>query len=266
MSPRWTCARGRSSAEPAAGARAAGKRFLVAVANHTLLIAFDRVPRAVRLHALDRADDEQPGVSASALAAPVPLAQLHRRLHEGAAPAVDAEHRRLLGARDARRRPARACPVAYALSRLRWRGREPRVHRRDDRADDAAAGLGGPALRHVGEDPSSGNYIGTLCAADHAELVRRRVLDLPAAAVLPVDPGGVHRRGARRRLRRVPDPHDRRARARQAGDRRGRAVLDPLHVQRLLPAPALLGREPAQLGAVDRALASSAPSIRCSGT
>ena len=48
------------------------------------------------------------------------------------------------------------------------------------------------------------------------------------------------------------------AAAGEAGDRRGRALLVPLHLQRLLPAAALHRREPAQLGALDRARRSSA--------
>ena len=44
-------------------------------------------------------------------------------------------------------------PVAYAFSRLRWRGRDTAVPGRPRRADAAAAGDGGAALRHVGEAP-----------------------------------------------------------------------------------------------------------------
>src|SRR5207244_10772015 len=84
------------------------------------------------------------------------------------------------------------------------------------------------------------------------ELARRRVLDLPPPAVLPDDPGGLPRRGAGRRLRRVAHPLHRRHAPREAGNRGGRALLVPLHVQRLLPAAALRRRELAQLGAVDR--------------
>ena len=47
------------------------------------------------------------------------------------------------------------------------------------------------------------DLVGTLLAAHHPELVRGRVRDLPAPPVLPHDPGGVPRRGAGRRLRRV---------------------------------------------------------------
>ena len=42
-------------------------------------------------------------------------------------------------------------PVAYALSRLRWRGRDVVFIDRAGRADAAAAGHGRPALRHVVE-------------------------------------------------------------------------------------------------------------------
>ena len=54
--------------------------------------------------------------------------------------------------------------------------------------------------------------------------------------------------------------------AREAGDRRGRAVLVPLHVERLLRAAALRGREPGPLGRCRSASRSSAACTRCSGT
>src|SRR5207237_5799503 len=91
-------------------------------------------------------------------------------------------------------------------------------------------------------------------AADHPTLARRRLLDLPAAAVLPDHSRVVPGRCARGRLRRAADPDHGDPAPGEACDRRGRALLDSLHVQRLLPAAALYGREPAPLGAVDRAL------------
>ena len=113
-------------------------------------------------------------------------------------------------------------PVAYALSRLRWRGR------------DAVFLVVLIALMLPPQVTVVPLYVmwsklaprRHALAADHPELVRRRVLDLPAAPVLPDDPRGVPRRGARGRLRRAPDPHDRRRAAGEAGDRRGRALLD----------------------------------------
>ena len=147
-------------------------------------------------------------------------------------------------------------------------GPRRRVARRPRRADAAAAGVGRPALRHVGEARERDRVpVHRLAlAADHPGVARRRVLDLPAAPVLPDDPGGVPRRRARRRLRRVPHPHHGRAAAGEAGDRRGRALLRPLHVQRLLPAAAVPERQPAQLGRCRSASRSSGTCTRCSGT
>ena len=142
-------------------------------------------------------------------------------------------------------RPRRLCARAPALARP-----QRRVHDRADRADAAAAGVGRAAVRHVGEAAPRRHAL----AGDHPELVRRRVLDLPAAPVLHDDSRGVPRRRARRRSRRAARPQHRRRAPRQAGDRRRRALLVPLHVQRLLPAAPLHRREPAPLGAADRAL------------
>src|SRR5581483_3091050 len=130
-------------------------------------------------------------------------------------------------------------------------GPQPHVHDRARRADAASAGVGRAPLRHVGEAPSRRNAL----AGDPAQLVRRRVLDLPAAPVLPDDSRGVPRRGARRRPRRAARAEHGGRATREAGDRGGRTLLVPLHVQRLLPAAPLYGREPAQLAAADRALA-----------
>ena len=90
-------------------------------------------------------------------------------------------------------------PVAYALSKLRWRGR------------DAVFLVVLVALMLPPQVTVVPLYVmwaklapdRVALAADPPELVRRRVLDLPAAPVLPDDPGGVPRRRARRRLRRV---------------------------------------------------------------
>ena len=182
-------------------ARVRRRRLLVAVAKHSLLIAArDRLPRAVRVHHADGADDERAGALGASLAASVRVAQLRRRLHEGAALALDAEHARVLGARDDRRapleRPRRVRARAAALARP-----QRRVHGRARRADAAAAGDGRAAVRDVGEVPPFGSLHRDALAGDHPELARRRVLDLPAPPVLPDDPRGVPRRGARRRLR-----------------------------------------------------------------
>ena len=98
------------------------KRFLLAVANHAVLIAAAIAFLApfvfIALTALMTNDQ---ALSSRPLAASVPLAQLRRRLHEGAALALDAEHAPVLGARDARRarleRPGRLRARPAALAR-----------------------------------------------------------------------------------------------------------------------------------------------------
>ena len=86
-------------------------------------------------------------------------------------------------------------PVAYALSRLRWRGRDASFLLVLATMMLPRAGDGRAAVRDVREAAPGRHAV----AADRPELVRRRVLDLPAAPVLPDDPGGVLRRRARRR-------------------------------------------------------------------
>ena len=130
------------------------------------------------------------------------MEQLHRGLRPGAAAALRAQHDALRGARD-----AAACWSRASRSPTRSR---------------ACAGKGRDAVfllvlvammlpPQVTVVPlyvmwAKLDLVGTLCAADRPQLVRRRVLDLPAAPVLPDDPRGVPRRRARRRLRRVADP------------------------------------------------------------
>src|SRR5205807_3617522 len=86
-----------------------------------------------------------------------------------------------------------------------------------------------------------------------------RVLDLPAAPVLPDDPERVPRRRAHGRLWGVPD-HDPGDRAPgQAGDRGGRAVQLPAVLERLLrPAP-VHAPGPGALDAVGGALTVQEP-------
>ena len=227
------------------------RRVLVAVANHSLLIATALdLPAAVRVRPADVADDEPAGALAQALARPVRVAQLRGRLLEGAALALRAEHAHLR-----RPRHARAAGLEHPG---RLRARPPALAREQcgvpdhaRRVDAAAAGDRHPGLRALREAAPRRLAL----AADHPELVRRRLRDLPAAPVLPDHPRGIPRRRARGRLRRVPDPDDRRPTSGQAGDRGGGAVLVPLLLQRLLRAAALHRRELAALDALARAVA-----------
>ena len=131
-------------------------------------------------------------------------------------------------------------PVAYAFARLRWRGREAMF------LVVLVALMLPPQVTVV---PlyvmwAKLHLVGTLWPLIMPNWLRRRVRDLPAAPVLPHDPRGVSRRGARRRLRRAPDPDDGRPAPREARDSCGRAVLGVVHVERLLPAASLRRREP----------------------
>src|SRR3954453_13552674 len=210
--------------------------------------ARDRVPVAVRVHGPHRADDQRPGALLTPLAAAVPLAQRHRRVREGADVALHAQHDALRGAQHDRRagleHPRRLRAVADSLEGPR-RGLPARAG--DD--DAARAGNGGAAVRDVVQ-ARAGRHAG---AADRPQLVRRRVLDLPAAPVLPHDPRGVRGRRPRRRLRRDPDHADGDPATGQAGDRRRRAVQLPLRLERLLRPAAVHGRERRPLDAVGRA-------------
>ena len=166
---------------------------------------------------------------------PVPLAELRRRLPPGAALALDAQHADLRGLATLGVLVS-SIPVAYALARLRWRGRNVVFLRRAGRADAAAAGLGRAALRDVGE---ARDLVGTLWPliipnwfgdAFSIFLLRQFFLTIPEEYL---DAARVDGCGELRIL------DDGRPAAGQAGDRRGRAVLLPLHLQRLLPPAAL---------------------------
>ena len=75
------------------------RRFLLAVANHSLLIALAIAFLAPFVFiALTALMTTNQALSAAPVAASVPLPQLHRRLHDGAALALDAEHDDLLRA------------------------------------------------------------------------------------------------------------------------------------------------------------------------
>jgi multiple sugar transport system permease protein len=86
-------------------------------------------------------------------------------------------------------------PVAYALARLRWRGRNAAL------LLVLAMLMLPPQVTVVPLYSfwSDLNLTGHAVAADPAELLRRRVLDLPAAPVLHDDPRGVRRRRPRGR-------------------------------------------------------------------
>ena len=124
----------RARRRPARPSSAAGRRPRVrrrrlvnTVATHAVLIALAiAFLAAVRLHHADGADDERAGAVVPALAASVPVPELHRRLHDGAAAALDVQHDGLLVPRDARRARvvgarsptrSRACAGAAATSR-----------------------------------------------------------------------------------------------------------------------------------------------------
>ena len=180
----------------------------------------DRLRRARRVRGPHVADDESPGALGRHLAAAVPLRELPRRLPRRAALALGAQLVHLRVARDARP-PDLEHPRGLRVRVPALAGPRRRVHGRPRRADAAAAGDGRAALHHVGEARARRRPL----AADHPELVRRRVRDLPAPPVLPHDPERVPRRRAGRRLRRAPRADAGRAAARQAGDRGGRALL-----------------------------------------
>ena len=159
-------------------------------------------------------------------------------------------------------------PVAYALAKLRWRGRDvvflvvmvalmlpPQVSVIPLYVFWAK--LGNLIGMHL---------IGTLWPliipdwlgdAFSIFLLRQFFLTIPEEYL---DAARVDGCGELRILTTVVAP------ARQAGDRRGRALLRPLHVQRLLPAAALHGQEPAQLARSRSGCRNSGTCIRCSGT
>ena len=114
-------ARGRAARRAAAGRDAAARvrrqALLVAVAEHSILIALAIMfLRAVRVHRPDGADDRRPGAVAEAVAEPVPVEQLHRRVPPGAA----------LALRAATRCSMRAWHASACWSRAsRWPTRSP---------------------------------------------------------------------------------------------------------------------------------------------
>ena len=196
-------------ARPAAAARRGAAQALPGRGREPQPADRDRgdLPAAVRLHRADVADDERSRRSRRKLW-PDPFAW-HNYVDVFSKAPLWRYALNTLALR--RASPRSACcvssiPVAYALARLRWRGSNVGVPDHARRDDAAAAGDDRAGLRALGEAAPRRHAL----AADLPELARRRVLDLPAAPVLPDDPRGVPRRRARGRLRRVPDPDDRR--------------------------------------------------------
>ena len=161
-----------------------------------------------------------------------------------AAPALGAQLVHLLRASRRSGCCSRACPVAYALSRLRWRGREavflvvlvalmlpPQVTVVPLYVMWAKLHLIGTLWPLI-----LPNWFGDAFAIF---LLRQFFLTIPEEYL---DAARVDGCGEFRIL------VDRRAPAGEAGDRRRRAVLGALHVERLLPAAAVRRREPATTG------------------
>ena len=128
---------------------------------------------------------ERPGADRVALAATRgPSRTTSKAFDAGAAAALVRATRRCTRCSRPRSCCVSSVPAAYALARDQVPRRErdlPRDHRRDAAA---AADHGRAALRDVGQARADRHA----AAADPAEPARRRVLDLPAAAVLPHHP------------------------------------------------------------------------------
>ncbi len=203
------------------------------------------VPRAVLLHRDDGADDQGPGRHALVHPSSVRLEQLRRRSSIGSRSSGTPGTPLQIALLSTVGIILSCIPVAYALGADALEGSPGGVPARALDVDAARPGDDRAALRPVGplgpDRPPD--------AADPAELPRRRVLDLPAAAVLHDDPRGAVRRRPRGRRERVPD-HDARDRAAgQARDRGRRAVQLPLQLERPVLAAALPGEEPEALDA-----------------
>ena len=194
--------------------------------------------------------------------APVRVEQLRGGLPSGPVLPVHVEHAADRGPVDGRDRRCPASPSPTPSARMRWKGRQVAFLLVLSTLMLPVPGDDRPALRPVGargpDRPPD--------AADPAELPRRRVLDLPAAAVLHDDPRGAVRRRSRRRRERVPD-HDAGDRAAgQARDRRRGAVQLPLQLERPVLAAALRGEQPEALDADARPHGVPAAARHASGT
>ena len=197
----------------------------MAVANHAVLIAVSiafAVP--VIFMALTAVMSDQQALSARLIPAPVRLEQLQDGVRPAGHGAAHLEYVPLRGALHRGR--------GDLLRAGRIRVRPARVERAKRRvpagagdADAAHPGDLGAAVHPVGAPVSRldrDSVRGHAEAADHPQLLRRRVLDLPAAPVLHDHPQRADRRHAGRRRRRVPDPDAGGRAAGQAGDRRRR--------------------------------------------
>ena len=143
------------------------KRFLIAVADHSILIAAAVMFLAPFVFIVLTSLMTNDQALAAALARPVPMGQLRRCLSHRADLALWAEHDALLGARHDRRAPLEH-PVAYALSRLRWRGQDAVFVLVLGEMGHALPGHGRPGLRPGLEAAPRRVAV----AADHPELSR----------------------------------------------------------------------------------------------
>ena len=142
------------------------------------------------LHVPDRADDRSAGAVGAADPASVRVEQLLHGVSPAADPAVDVEHVPVCRALDSRGR-ALLCAGGLRVRAARVEGPKRGLPAGAGDPDAAHPGDLGAALHPVGapvprldRDPVHRHPE----AVDHAELLRRRVLDLPAAPVLHDDP------------------------------------------------------------------------------
>ena len=169
----------------AARQRARRQRLLEGIARHALLIGVGLVfvsPFVFVIFTALMTRDQ--ALTRAIWPRSVPLRQLRRRARQPAAAALDLEHVpgrvHLLARRRAELRAAGLRALAHALPRS-----QPRLPARALDHDAAGPGHDHPALRAL-----LAPRLDRLAeAADRAELLRRRLLDLPAAAVLPDHPG-----------------------------------------------------------------------------
>ena len=220
-------------------------RFLSSVGQHAILIAFAAMFLVPFFFIVMTAlMTEEPSRHALVHPSSVRVEQLRDGLPSRPVLPIHLEHHADRAPVDARDhpvvRPRRVRPRADALE-----GSSGGVPARALDVDAPRPGDDRAALRPVGA-PGADRPPD---AVDPPELPRRRVLDLPVAAVLHDDPRGAVRRRPRGWRERVPD-HDARDRAAgEARDRGGRAVQLPLQLERPVLASAVPGAEPEALDA-----------------